>query len=871
MNKKETCTMKSLYGLKYTLAAIAIAVLLMGTSAVAQQRPQNNQKAPARKPAAPNQKPATTTQKPVVAAQKATTTAPVQRDLAALEPHYQNQVFQIIEFLELIFNELGSKETPLQDKEEIIRTSYLKVFRDDKVQVEDDLDTRRATPTNKNVQSYLKDIDFFFRQAEFKLTHKRTEQLISEQGIRVVKVTLNRQLTATLLDGSTIAHNQLRYIEMNIDSVRRELKIASIYTNRLDEAQELQEWWASLSPEWKKLVAPQFEGLSEVSLEQLRTITQIEALDLSAPARAGLITSFDPLTELTGLRSLKLAQTHISDLWPLRNLSRLQSLDISGTQVSSLDPLKYLSSLQQLNLAGLAISDLSPLSNLLQLQQLNISGTRVSDWEALAELSNLQTLQATNLPATSLKGIEQLKSLQFLDVSNLKINNITPLAALPVLERVYLDNTEISTLGALRGKSSLQLLSINGTRISSLSDLGTMPALERIYADGTPLTREEINRFIAANPKCLVMNNSDAMASWWEQLPRNWRNVIVTYVRVHSANPSREQLAQMARLTEIDITGKSDITSLEPLKALRELKQLKANGTGVSSLAPLQYLDDLQHIECRSTSVSDLTPLAGLKRLTYLDISGTKVASLTAIQGLPELAFLYADNTSIEQAQFATYIDAKPERTVIFMTRVLENWWALLTPEWKQIFRQAIALRQENPTTEHLHQMAKLHMLNIPAGTRITSLAPVEILFRLHEFNFSNTQVQDLSPLSKVRTLRVLRLPNNPIRSLSAIYSLNGLEVLDIQSTPIEKIEEVLPFVNLRELNISGTPIRRLRGIEQLQRLERLSFFSTAINNIKPLESLPNLKKVQCYRTRLSPRAVENFRRIRPGCEVEYY
>jgi Leucine-rich repeat (LRR) protein len=848
----------------YTSAAAVFVFGLLALDAAAQK--------PTGKPV--TKKPTTTVKKPTTNVKKPTTqpaATVAKRELGTLEEYYQTQVYQIIDFLTLIFNELGAEETPLQDKEEIIKSSYLKVFRDNKVQIEDDLDIRRTTPTNKDVQAYLKDIDFFFKKAEFKLTHKRTEQLLSEQGNRVIKVTLDRELNAVLLDGTPVTHNQLRYVEMNIDTIRREIKIASIYTNRLDEAQELQQWWKGLSSEWKNLIAPQFTGQAEVSIEQLRSVTQIEALDLSNAARSGMITSFDPLSELAGLRSLKLAQTGISDLWPLRNLSRLENLDISGTPVTSLEPLKYLSALQQLNMSGVAVSDLSPISNLLQLQQLNISNTQVSSWEALAELSRLQTLQATNLPAPNLNGIEKLKGLQFLDISDLKINTITPLAALPMLERLYLDNTLIHSVSTLRGHNHLQLLSINNTRVSSLTELGNMPSLERIYADGTPLSREEINRFIAANPKCLVMNNSDVMSSWWEQLPRSWRNVIITYVRITGSNPSREQLAQIARLTEIDITGKADITTLEPLKALRELKKLKCSSTGITDLAALQFLDDLQHIECRSTRVSDLTPLGALKQLNYLDISGTQVNSLAAIQNLPALVYLYADNTSIEKEQFAAYINTKPDRTVIFMSRALENWWSLLTPEWKQIFRQATNIREENPTTEGLHQMAKLHMLSIPAGARITSLTPVEILFRLHEFNFSNTLIQDLAPLAKVRSLRVLRLPNNPIRSLAAIHSLSNLEVLDIQSTPIERLEEVLPFTNLKELNISGTPIKRLKNIEGLQQLEKLSFYSTAISSIKPLESLPNLKKVQCYRTKLSPKEVANFRRIKPDCEVEYY
>ena len=44
-----------------------------------------------------------------------------------------------------------------------IAVNYTKFFRDEDVQVEDDLIDERETVTNKNVQAYLKDVDFFFK------------------------------------------------------------------------------------------------------------------------------------------------------------------------------------------------------------------------------------------------------------------------------------------------------------------------------------------------------------------------------------------------------------------------------------------------------------------------------------------------------------------------------------------------------------------------------------------------------------------------------------------------------------------------------------------------------------------------------------
>src|SRR6476619_1766197 len=77
------------------------------------------------------------------------------------------RVKEMIGFLGYLLNTLGDPETPAQDKAVIVNESYSKIFRDGKVQVEDDLDASRVVITNKDIQAYLKDVDFFFTNAKF--------------------------------------------------------------------------------------------------------------------------------------------------------------------------------------------------------------------------------------------------------------------------------------------------------------------------------------------------------------------------------------------------------------------------------------------------------------------------------------------------------------------------------------------------------------------------------------------------------------------------------------------------------------------------------------------------------------------------------
>jgi len=85
----------------------------------------SQKKQPAKKPVA--QKPKTektVTQKPDVVAD-------------------EKKVREIISFFEYMLNTLGNSSTPTRDKEVLITESYAKIFRDSKVQVEDDLDEER--------------------------------------------------------------------------------------------------------------------------------------------------------------------------------------------------------------------------------------------------------------------------------------------------------------------------------------------------------------------------------------------------------------------------------------------------------------------------------------------------------------------------------------------------------------------------------------------------------------------------------------------------------------------------------------------------------------------------------------------------------
>ena len=79
-------------------------------------------------------------------------------------------------------------------KEVLITESYSKIFRDSKVQIEDDLDEARDVITNKDVVAYLKDVDFFFQDVRFEFVIEHIEQGTNGKGETFYKVSTTRNL-----------------------------------------------------------------------------------------------------------------------------------------------------------------------------------------------------------------------------------------------------------------------------------------------------------------------------------------------------------------------------------------------------------------------------------------------------------------------------------------------------------------------------------------------------------------------------------------------------------------------------------------------------------------------------------------------------
>ena len=164
---------------------------------------------------------------------------------------YTEQTKQLVNYLEGTLNFLGDPSQAPSEKDIIIHESYLKMFQSDETQVEDDLDPNRDMAMNKDVQAYMKDVVFFFKNVTFTFEVNAIDQMVNESGQIYFKVTMNRNLEGITITKDSINNNQIRYMEVNLDPIQKDLKIASLYTTKPDRRIELKYWWENMAESWK--------------------------------------------------------------------------------------------------------------------------------------------------------------------------------------------------------------------------------------------------------------------------------------------------------------------------------------------------------------------------------------------------------------------------------------------------------------------------------------------------------------------------------------------------------------------------------------------------------------------------------------------
>jgi hypothetical protein len=851
---------------------------------------------------------------------------------------FRYQCEALVKYYEETLNFLGDSATLPKERQIVINDSYHKIFKDDEVQIEDDLISDRITVFYKDVKAYLRDVNFFYKNVQFKYHVQNIDPFYNEKGQLSFRATANRAMSGVNIKGETHEDNMARYIEIEYDADREDLKIVSIYTTQLGDTEDLANWWLALPDFWRMFFSREtiLDGgirLSDVVTFSDTTISfrmdsaflnNIKnelvffkdsqgfdsipyALRIEKPVKKGkkndpdpkpdsLITimypgknlqplvakiikqsdinlegekgfiDLAPLAKMTNLAYISLNGTDITDLMTLRNMNKLESLKISNTGVSDLSPLNFLINLRIIDASGSAVSDISSLSDNLGLTSVNISNTKVSDIAPLSSLPSLHELYLDGSHVKDLKPLEKTTTLEKLTFNDTEVGDISALENLKNLTLLEMDRTKVVHLAPCAEMNKLQKISFEKTPVANFEALDQLEALRFIYCNDTKTPQSHILDFIYKNPKILTVFNTQEMETWWSLLTPYWQEYFSGRVGFYQT-PTRENLAEIVALDRIDIANRQTVSDIGCFNKLYMLQSLHATLSGINSLTSLSDLPYLRKIDISYTTVNDVTTLKSLPRLDTLLANNTRVKNIAALKNISTLRLIECDATDVPDKDAEELRSVNPNCLVIYRTNRNQKWWNELNDTWKTVLADTVS----NPNKYQLQQILNSETFDATNNRSITDLSPLNSFYNLKKVVLKGSMVANLKPIANNKTITYLDISNTPVVSIDELSNLTNIDTLNIENTQIKKFDVIADLTNLKYLEISGTQIKNLKPLSSLSKLQEVGFSNTAISNITPLNSLPNLKRVKAFRTKISDRSIETFKKENPNCEVIYY
>ena len=764
----------------------------------------------------------------------------------------KEEVRSMVQFYQYLLNTIGSRDTPLREKEVIISQSYLKIFKDEQVQVEDDLIANRNAIINKDVTAYLRDVDFFFEHISFDFDSIKVS-LETGPSDDYFLVEFISTISGVELDGlSTIEHQQKRFMEINSDPSSSELKIASIYSTKVSKEEELRLWWQGLSSDWKNVFKSTVPA-DTISTDVLLQFSKLDSLNLQGSP----ITDLSPLMALKKLRYLNVSSTQVSDINPLRFLKNLTVLDISNTVVRHLDILSYTRNIQKLNISGTRVRQIEPLQNL-QLERLEMSGVEIADYTPLATQKTLIELNLSQSDFFDSNILSGLQNLLRLDLSQTNVTDTKVLQNLTSLELIDLSQTFVNDLSGFIDHPSIKTIKINNTGIASIEALKSAPRLTRVEGDFTNVSKSDAAALMKKRPGLMVITNSEEIATWWSELSTDWKMALAPDLE----NPSDEELIQLLNQDSLDISNHRLIDG-SPLYMFNQIKWLDISRNLFTSLIFLSKLPEVETLYARNMPISSLTGIEELP-LRKLVLSESLVDDISVLEKIKTLTFLDVDHTKVGEDQIKDLLDRNQALLIIYQSDELLLWWNNLSIKWQDIFQL------KNPDHIDLHSLSQKRSLEIK-NEDISDLSPLSVFAMLKDLTLERVQITNLINTALPPTIESLSIVNGPLSTLEGIESLSRLRALDISNTAVDDLKPLRPLNSLQHLNCAGTNIKRLKGLGSLEKLEFLNISNTRVWQLDRLYDIRALKRLECYNTRIRAHKIEAFKQRFPNCEITYY
>lgn len=261
-------------------------------------------------------------------------------------------------------------------------------------------------------------------------------------------------------------------------------------------------------------------------------------------------------------------------------------------------------------------------------------------------------------------------------------------------------------------------------------------------------------------------------------------------------------IAWFTGLERLELSGNPDVTNIEYLSRLENLRYLDLCSTGVSDLSAIAELKDLRVLRIVGTPVKDLGPLAGLTSLLELDIDGYDFDPLdiAPLAGLVNLEKLEVSTDDL--APLAGLTELK-SLTICGKYSDLNALTDLMKLEVLHIMGDSRPL-----DITGLSSLVNLRQLMIQIAD-VGSLEPLSGMKSLFLLSLNYVVTDGIGPLSELTGCTDMFLTNCGITDLTPLYTLTGLKELELSYNPltydqIAELRKHLPFCSISFVRSDG-------------------------------------------------------------------
>ena len=233
----------------------------------------------------------------------------------------------------------------------------------------------------------------------------------------------------------------------------------------------------------------QFPNLEALVLDyqEITDITPLENMQLTYLSLCGNpITDITALAEMDTLQALWLEDVPVSDASALAQLTSLKELEISGTNLADAEDFCRLP-LEVLKMGNTLITDLSPLKWLRELTVLNAGEVDAQGMETIQTMTQLEYLTVSG-QLENLEGFAGFQRLKMLDVSMSRLHSLEGVEKLPQLEYMGFGYTEPESLEPLTQNDVFYIVEMVGAKIEDYTPLLRCRNLSEVHVG---LSRKE--------------------------------------------------------------------------------------------------------------------------------------------------------------------------------------------------------------------------------------------------------------------------------------------------------------------------------------------------------------------------------------------